>query len=338
MHKEVYRILSFLVIVSMLGGCAGKQSSEQISETRLLLDTYCTITVHGPAEPGLFDEAFSLVEKYEALFSITIEGSDVWRINNAKGKTVPVDPETVELVKSGLEFGELSGGMFDITIGRLSRLWDFGDKPDQPSVPGEAELTEARLTIDYRQVNVNTAESTVQLVDPDAWIDLGAIAKGYIGDKIAGFLIESGVTGALIDLGGDVVAVGSRQDGTPWRIGLREPSSGNNGSGLLGVVEIAGASVIGSGTYERQFEINGVSYHHILDPKTAMPVISDVISATVVTKNALTGEGLSTIAILLGSEKAQEIFCQVTDFIGAVLVLDSGEILRFGSIELTDAR
>jgi len=132
--------------------------------------------------------------------------------------------------------------------------------------------------------------------------------------------------------------VGSRQDGTPWRIGLREPSSGSNGSGLLGVVEIAGVSVMSSGTYERQFEINGVNYHHILDPKTAMPVISDVISATVVTKNAVVGEGLSTIAILLGSEKAQEIFGRVPDFIGAVLVLDSGEILRFGNIELTDAR
>jgi len=322
----------------MLGGCAGKQSGEQISETRLLLDTYCTITVNTPVDSGLLKEAFSLIENYEALFSITIEGSDVWRINHANGEPVPVDPQTVELVKRGLEFGELSGGMFDITIGRLSRLWDFGDKPDQPSVPGEAELTEARLTVDYRQVNVCTADSTVQLVDPDAWIDIGAIAKGYIGDKIAEFLIESGVTGALIDLGGDVVTVGSRHDGTPWRIGLREPSGGNNGSGLLGVVEVAGVSVIGSGTYERQFEINGISYHHILDPKTARPVISDIVSATVVTKNALTGEGLSTIVILLGSEKAQEVFGQVPDFIGAVLVLDSGEILRLGNIELIDTR
>jgi len=170
------------------------------------------------------------------------------------------------------------------------------------------------------------------LTNPDAWIDLGAVAKGYIGDKLAEFLLERGVTGALIDLGGDVVAVGNRQDGSPWRIGVREPVVGS--SELIGVLEVSGASVISSGTYERQLQVDGVSYHHILDPFTGMPVRSDVVSATIVADSAVIGEGLSTIAVLLGSEQVQELFERTDGFIGAVLVLDNGEILEFGDVRL----
>ena len=332
-------------ILSLLSGCTDKQASEHISETRLLLDTYCTITVHGTADPGLLSEAFALCEKYEALFSITVEGSDVWRINHAGGEPVTVNPQTIEVIKAGLEFGEISDGMFDITIGRLSRIWSFGssfndtssqhDTPsptDLPYIPSEAEITKAVMTVDYRQVHIEG--DTVQLLNPDAWIDLGAVAKGYIGDKIADLLIERGVTGALIDLGGDVVAVGNRQDNSPWRVGIREPFS--DLSSLLGVIEVSGASIVSSGTYERRFEIDGKNYHHILDPKTGMPVNTDVISATVLTEKALIGEGLSTIAVLIGSDKAREVYRRTPGFIGAVFVLENGDTLMFGDIKLYD--
>jgi len=334
----VYRLLSFFIVLLLLGGCAEKQPGESVSQTRLLLDTYCGITVHGSVDTGLLDEAFALIEEYEALFSITVEGSDVWRINHAGGVPVTVDPRTIEVIGTGLVFGELSGGMFDITIGRLSRLWDFGGS----AVPSGIELTEALRTVDFRQVHID--ENSVQLLIPDASIDLGAIAKGYIGDKIAEFLLSRGVSSALIDLGGDVVAVGSREGESPWRIGIRDPFGGDDGggasvgsstgNGLLGAIEVTGASVISSGTYERRFEIDGKNYHHILDPNTGMPVTSDVVSATVVTGSALIGEGLSTMAVLMGSESAPLLFSGVPDFIGAVLVLENREIVVLGDIKL----
>jgi len=174
--------------------------------------------------------------------------------------------------------------------------------------------------------------STVQLSDPYAWIDLGAIAKGYIGDMLAEFLVGRGVTGALIDLGGDIIAVGSRQDGTPWRIGVKEPVAGS--SELLGVIEVSGVSIISSGIYERKLEVDGVSYHHILDPFTGMPVRSDVVSATIVADSAVIGEGLSTIAVLLGSERVSGLFEQASGFIGAVLVLENGDVLELGDVRL----
>ncbi|MCL2426568.1 MAG: FAD:protein FMN transferase [Oscillospiraceae bacterium] len=331
--KRISLIIIIVMLLTLLSGCA--ERTVQLSETRLLMDTYGTITIHGDIDPELLDDAFALIEELEGLFSMTIEGSDVWRINNSGGEAVQVDARTIELITTGLEFAELSDGMFDITIGRLSRLWDFGAAASdiaslESRVPSVLTIKEARETINSDQMNV--AENTVQIVNSDAWIDLGAIAKGFIADSVAELLIDRGVSGALIDLGGDVVAVGYRQDGTVWRIALQLPF-GNPGE-RIGVVEVSGVAVVASGIYERQFEENGIIYHHILDPTTGMPVITDIVSATIVAENALIGEGLSTIAILVGSERALERFEQVQGFIGAVLVLDSGEVLTIGDVEL----
>ena len=326
-------VLLVLISVISVGGCAEKQADEQISRTRLLLDTLCTITAFGDFESGelesIIDDAFDYIEELEALFSITLDGSDVWRINHAGGEPVAVDERTIEVIKAGLEFGEISDGMFDITIGRASRLWDFSG---EPRVPFEAELEEALATVDFRQVIIDG--NTVQLKNSDARIDLGAIAKGYMAYKTGEFLAGRGVSGALVDLGGDVVAVGNRQDGNPWRIALREPFGGADD--WLGVIEVSWASVMASGTYERQFEIDGVRYHHILDPNTGKPVISDVISATVITETGMVGEGLSTLAVLLGSEKVSELFEGFQGFMGAVLVLENGRLLELGDVRFID--
>jgi len=324
----------FLVVIMFLTGCEGKQPNEQLSETRLLFDTYCTITIHGDVDQGMLDEAFILCEEYDALFSITIEGSDIWRINHAGGEPVSVDSRTIDIIRAGLLFSELSNGMFDITIGRLSRLWDFGGEHSlsggEPHLPSEEEINNALKTIDYTKVIIT--DDTVQLLNPETWIDLGAIAKGYIAYQTAMFLVAKDISGVLIDLGGDVVAAGSRYDGDPWRIAIREPYKNYND--WIGVVEVKWASVLSSGIYERQFEINGVRYHHILDPNTGFPVHSDIVSATVITETAVLGEGLSTIAVLVGNEKAQEIFNRFSGFIGAIMVLESGEVLQIGNVEL----
>ena len=329
--KIIKRIIMTALLIGLLVvcvGCADKQV-EIVSETRLLLDTYCTITIHGSGDSGLLtdilDRAFEICRELEELFSITIEGSDVWKINHAGGEPVEVDAHTVEVVKAGLEFGDLSGGMFDITIGRLSRLWDFGNSN---RVPEQDKIDTARMTVDYRQVNING--NYVRLSNPDAWIDLGAIAKGYIADRIAEYLLEQGVTSALIDLGRDIVTIGSRQDGRAWRVGMAKPFG--NDSDYIGVLEVAAASVVSSGIYERGFEEAGVWYHHILNPQTGMPAWSDIVSATVIANNAVIGEGLSTIAVLGGSEKAPTLLTQVPGFIGAVLVLENGEIQTLGDV------
>ena len=331
--KTVTLSLCLTLLIFFLPGCTGRQQGEVLSETRLLLDTYCTITIHGDVDQKILDEAFALCAELEALFSITVEGSDVWQINHNAGEFIIVDPRTLEVINAGLEFGDMSGGMFDIAIGRLTRLWDFGSGKE--FIPSEVEIALALGAGSYRNINI-TADKKIVWINPQdssddgAWIDLGAIAKGYIADLIAVLLEKHGVAGALIDLGGDVVTIGNRPDGGPWRIALKKPFGSMEE--FLGVFEITGVSVVSSGIYERQFEKDGILYHHILDPNTGKPVSSDVISATVIAESALTGEGLSTIAILVGSEKVPDIFEKTPGFIGAVLVLDNGELLKFGDM------
>ena len=324
--RRVFVVFLSICIALALAGCVEKQLPAPISETRVLLDTYCTITIYGKHETSLLDEAFDLCAEYEEMLGINVAGSDVWRINHAVGEAVAVAPQTVEVIMAGLGYGELSEGFFDITVGRLSTLWGFSG---ETSVPSEAEIEAALLSVGYRQVSVEG--DTVRLSNPDIWLDLGGIAKGYIADQVALFLKERGVAGAVIDLGGDVAVVGGKPDGSPWLVGVRQPF-GEHGD-LLGVIETGEASVVTSGVYERQFVENGVTYHHILDPFTGRPARSDVTGATVVAEGAAAGDALSTIAVLLGSDRAAGVFANAPGFVGALLVLDSGELLQFGDID-----
>lgn len=319
--------------ISCTSCAGGEQGDGRVSETRLLLGTYCTITIIEEAGATgntsgsvLLGEAFRLCERMEARLSTAAEGSDVWNVNHAQGQMTAVGSQTIDIVRRGIEFGELSDGMFDITIGALSSLWDF----NTARIPSEAELKQAQKTVKYGQVTID--ENSLQLRDIGAQLDLGGIAKGYIADEIAGFLVQRGVKNALIDLGGDIVVIGARPGGTSWRLGVQEPFG--EAEETIGVLEVSDVAVVSSGIYERCFRIDDVLYHHILDPKTGMPAKSDVIGATIIADDAVTGEGLSTIAVLVGSERAAEIFAQTDGYIGAVLVLEDGELLVLGEAEL----
>ena len=326
------RVISFIVAavqLVILCGCLQEQFSEPIKETQLMLDTFCTITIYGAQDRTILTETFELCERYEALFSKTVEGSDVWRINNALGAPVMVSLETAEIIRAGVEYGELSGGMFDITIGRVSSLWDFSGVT---VVPSENDLANAVDSVDYSEIIVEG--NSVQLRNPQTQIDLGAIAKGYIADRLADFLRDSGVEGAVIDLGGNIVVVGERPDGTPWRVGVKRPFSDDGD--YLGILNSAEASVVTSGVYERCFEQNGVLYYHILDPRTGMPTRSNVVGATVVSDSSMLGDVLSTIIVIIGSDAASNLLYDIPGFIGAVIVLEGGEVLKYGIVDFVE--
>jgi len=324
--------LVLFVLIFFLGmpftGCNRNEPAEALSETRMLLDTVCTITVFDPAGQPLIKEALDLCAEYEALFSRTVEGSDIWRINHAEGAPVTVAEQTAELLQAGLEYGVFSGGRFDITVGRLSVLWDFNGSP---AVPSPEDLAAARDTVDFRQVFIDG--TTVRMGNEEARLDLGGIAKGYIADQLAAFLKERGVKSAIVDLGGNIVTVGVKPDNTLWRIGIEQPFSDR--SEIVGSIDIGEASIVTSGIYERQFTENGVLYHHILDPATGMPSESDVVSVTIVSESSTVGDALSTIVILLGSEKSAPLLERTPGLMGAVLKLKSGALLQYGDIDFT---
>lgn len=254
------------------------------------------------------------------MFSTTIETSEISRINNAGGNTVTVSDETADLIRKGIEYGDLSDGMFDITIASASSLWNFTDNKEK-IIPDKEKLQEAVRHINYKCIK--TDGNQVTLTDPDARIDLGGIAKGYIADRLKDYLKSKGIRHALIDLGGNMLALGDRYDGNSFRIGLQKPFS-DTGT-VLGVLSVKDQSVVTSGDYERYFEKDGVIYHHILDPHTGYPIQNDLDQVTILSDKSVDGDALSTVCFTLGLDKGMELIHRL-DNVEAVFVTKDGNI------------
>ncbi len=194
----------------------GKEIRGPVTGQDFHFDTVCQITIYSmdhmtqAAADDALEQAFALCGTYEDMLSKTLEGTDIYKINHAGGKPVECDPETVEIIRMGLRYAELSDGKFDVTIGKAVDLWDF-HADAVPAVPDPAVLSEAVSHVDYKAVRIDGNQVT--LADPEAEIDLGGIAKGYVADRVCEKLEECGVTGAIVSLGGNVDCLGSKPDG-----------------------------------------------------------------------------------------------------------------------------
>ena len=290
----------------------------------MYFDTVVQVRAWG-ATRDIMDRCGELCAYYEGLFSATIDTSDVSKINRANGQPVTVSEETAELIETGISYGELSDGRFDITIASASALWDFTDNTEKVLPDGDA-LREAVSHIDYRCIRVEG--NTVTLTDPDARLDLGGIAKGYIADRLKAYLESEGVEHALIDLGGNMLALGSRYDGTDFTIGIQKPFA-RTGT-VMAAVSVSDRSVVSSGDYERYFEKDGVVYHHILDPDTGYPIQNELDQVTILSDASVDGDALSTACFALGLEDGMALI-QRLDGVDAVFVTRDGEIHKSSS-------
>ena len=308
-----------LLSAVLLSGCTTLPKSESLTMTGTYFDTVVQIEVWG-ADQDMIEHCRKMCETYEQMLSATIKTSEISRINNAGGEPVSVSDDTAELIEKGIEYGELSDGLFDITIAPASSLWDFTDNEDK-TIPDPAELAEAVSHIDYRCVHVDG--NTVVLTDPEAQIDLGGIAKGYIADRLKEYLESEGIEHALIDLGGNMLALGGRYDGTDFRIGLQKPFA-ETGTAMA-ALSINDQSVVTSGDYERYFEKDGVIYHHILAPSTGYPVQNDLDQVTIISDRSVDGDALSTTCFAMGLEDGMELIRSL-DGVEAIFVTKDGEI------------
>lgn len=307
--KDMKKILSaalllILLIIIIFLVKKGPSESKSVSKTAFGLDTVITITIYDDKKDSedTLNGCFKLLKDYESLFSRTIEGSDIYKINHAKGSSVSVNPDTYELVKLAISYAEMSGGLVDPTIGSVSELWDFHS--ESPTLPDAKALAEAVKHVNYKNVVFDDSAETITLSDPEARLDLGFIAKGYIADRIKEYLLDKGVKSAVINLGGNVLAVGSKPDGSPFKIGIQDPKK-PTGTPYT-TLDITNKSVVSSGSYERNFVVDGITYHHILDPKTGYPVDTDLASASIITESSVEGDALSTYLFILGTDKAKE--------------------------------
>ncbi len=284
-----------------LAGCAGRSggasaTDEQLQQSFFCFDTACA--VGGVMEQELLDACVARCEGFEQTLSRTIETSDIGRINAAGGAPVEVKPETAELISKALDYCRASDGLFDITIGAVSKLWDF----HEGVVPAPEEIEAALPHVGYQ--NVQVSGTTVTLADPEARLDLGGIAKGYVSDVLLDELAAKGVQSAYVNLGGNVKVLGTKPDGSAWRIGVRDPNDPDEGSPIARV-SLEGGSVVTSGLYERQFEQDGRRYWHILDPRTGYPVETDIISATIVSDRSIDGDGYTKPLFMMDADEAR---------------------------------
>ena len=365
-HGMIRCILAVFLILTLIipqAGCGSNGENYQgIAKTGFYLDTVCTITIYGvdpdsdlgkelseADEEGqqkrifqLITDAFLECDRCEKVLSKTISSSEISQINAAGGRAVTVSDMTAEVIEKGLEYGTLSNGVFDITIGKATDLWNFHDFQIEEASDSETEndkeaeplpdpelLKEAVSHVDYRKVKVD--DDQVALQDPETEIDLGGIAKGYIADYLTRWLEERGVVSAVIDLGGNIVAIGGKSAGLlelpqqDFTIGIKDPKS--ESGQLLGVFSCSDKTVVTSGTYERYVVKDGKKYHHILNPETGWPADTDVDSVTIITEknHAVDADGFSTTCLALGVEKGTALM-ETIEGVEAVFVDLDGKI------------
>ena len=321
MKNVRFIIITAAITVLSLSGCS--QKSEHLTRTALYFDTAVTIDLYGPDEvllAGTMDECIDLCSHYEKLFNKNDKDSDIAAINSSSGKTVAVDHDTALLIKKSLYYCDLSGGLFDITIKPVSDLWVF--HAQEPVIPKQSDIDKARALIDYKSITVDTDDDTVTVSD-NAAIDPGGAAKGYIADLIAEHISGSDVTGAIINIGGDMRIIGEKSKDTPFTVGIRDPFDKNN---VMMPLMLSDCAIATSGTYERCFTANGQRYHHIIDPSTGYSAQTDIESVTVITKDALGADCLGTVCILLKSNDAMDLIEDTKDT-EAIFILSDGSVL-----------
>jgi len=336
--KKIIRFMTVLVFTVTLiitqTGCGGV---EKIEKSSYYMDTICTITIYDMEDMSeenaneAIDSAFGLCAEMEATISATIETSDVYKINEADGAPVECSDVTVELLKMGMDYGDLSGGKFDVTLGQVTDLWDFHG--ENPAVPSASAVEKALKAVDYQQIQISG--NKVSMADPDGKINLGGIGKGFIADRAAGHLESLGVTSAIINFGGNIVAIGENA-GDPFKIGIKDPNS--ESGDILGAVTVSDATVVTSGVYERCFEEDGKVYHHILDVETGYPVDSDVVSVTLTAPKGYSGvcDALSTTCLIYGVEEGLKLI-EGADNVEAIFVDRDGEIHKTSGMDYFEA-
>lgn len=314
---SVVLLLNFI----FLSGCS--KAEEPISKTGIYFDTVITITLYNSAYEEQLAHCFVMAEEYENLFSAQKEGSEIYTLNHSKGEAVTVSAETIALLQKGIYYSALSEGRFDLTVGSLSSLWDFSEESEH-KIPSSGEISDALATVDYRSLVIDEASSTARLTNPSAAVDLGGIAKGYIADQMKAYLLSEGITSGLINLGGNVLAVGPKDgDVSTYSIAIQDPFSSSGEA--IASVKITDQSVVTSGTYQRYFDVDGKRYHHILDLSTGYPSDNGLSSVTIIADESLLCDALSTTVFLMGLSDGLS-YVESLDGVEAIFITEDGAI------------
>lgn len=291
----------------------------EASKDLFAMDTYMTLTAYGEDAQEAVDKAAERVEALDALLSTGNENSEIYQLN--QNGEAALSEEGGYLVERALELYKKTEGAFDIAIYPVMQAWGF---PTQDyHVPDDDTLKEKLALADASKVNYDKDTRKIFFDQDGMEIDLGGIAKGYTSSQIMQIYQDCGVTSGLVNLGGNVQALGGKTDGSKWRVAIQSPDDTEE---YLGILEIEDQAVITSGGYERYFEEDGVTYHHIIDPATGYPADSGLISVTIVSDDGTLADGLSTSLFIMGEEKAAQFWRENSDEFEAIMETSDGEL------------
>lgn len=281
------------------------------------MDTYMTVTAYGPNAETAVDQAQQEIERLDALLSTGEETSEVAQINANGGGTLSED--TTYLLERSLDLYDSTNGVFDIAIYPIMDAWGFTS--GNYTVPSDETIESLLPLTDANAILYDKDNASISFAKDGMKIDFGGIAKGYTSGRIADIYRKCGVTSGLINLGGNVQVVGTKTDGSKWRVAVQSPEAEDD---YLGILSIADRAVITSGGYERYFEQDGVKYHHIIDPSTGHPANNGLVSVTIVSADGTLADGLSTSLFIMGKDKAAEYWRAHSDEFDAILEDENG--------------
>ena len=340
----IFTVLFVLSLTLMLSGCSNAPKPEEElpsgeNTPYIFLNSVLDMNILDDDKDvqAVKADIFERVQHLEEIMTMKSDSSEVSMINEAAGKEpVKVSQETFDVIKASLYYSEISGGMFDISVGPLVQLWGIGT--DDARVPEQQEIDQALSYINYKDIILDEEAMTVMLAKEGMMIDLGAIAKGYVADKITDLLIENDVKSAIINLGGNVYIHGDK-DGADFKIGVQNPF--NTRGEFIGIYKGTDKSVVTSGAYERFFEQDGKSYHHILSTETGYPVDNEIASTTIISAKSIDGDALSTSSFALGVDKGLELIESLDD-VDAIFITKDKKIYLTENLkdrfELTDTQ
>ena len=318
--KGLFLCTVFILSV-LLAGC--QEKNQKVEKTGFYFNTVVSITLYGPEASEQIEECFRICEQLEQSLSRTINTSEISAINNrpAGTKQMELGEDTAAILRAGLFFSEISGGAFDITIAPISSLWDF--TAEKPQVPSKEQIEDALSSVDYR--NLHLDGNTLTFSSDTVQVDPGAIAKGYIADRLNEYLNSQGVKSGYLNLGGNVLCIGSKPDGSSYRIGLQKPFGEQNEAVL--VLSVQDKSIVTSGVYERCFTSDGVFYHHLLNPNTGYPFQNGLLSITIISDSSTDGDGYSTTCFALGLEEGMKLVNR-TEGLEAIFITED-EVIHY---------
>lgn len=339
--KRVRVIFAAVLSVVFLAACgAGSEKllTKPIEDTQFLMETYVSLRIYNEGKEEVLDEGFALVRELADKITGETTDSEISKINQAAGeKAVAVSADVYELVKLAAEYSGVMDGQFNYALGPITNLWRIGF--DDARKPEQAEIDAALEKADFQKVTFNDDEQTVFLEEAGMSLDLGAIAKGYMTDRVRELFAEEGVTSAIIDLGGNVFVMGGSptRDGEIWNIGIQDPQGSRGES--IGSTKQSDVSIVTSGIYERFLEVDGDIYHHLMNPKTGYPFDNDIIGISIISDKSADGDALSTLIFGLGLEEGL-VYVNNREDVEAVFITKNQDIYVSDGLkdnfELTD--